>query len=134
MKTKILLPVMFLFFIGVSCSIEDDSGNINSVEAHLLGKWDLEGHTVNGDFQEASEESILEFRRDGVIVGHSAEGEVTGSYTLSGNQIALNFPNGGDIFTIETLNITTLNLFNEEEFDDDPGLDAVLYQFRKLPN
>jgi hypothetical protein len=134
MKTKFYLPVMILFLLGFSsCSIDDDNGDIDSVEAHLIGKWDLEGYTVNDNFM-AAEGDILEFKVGGVMVGHSDDGEVAGNYTISGNQLALNFPEGGDIFTIQTLNITTLLLYNEEEFDHVEGVDEVLYHFKKLPN
>ncbi|WP_156879213.1 hypothetical protein [Salinimicrobium xinjiangense] len=133
MKTKFYLPLMFLFFLGLtSCSIDDDNGEIGSVEAHLMGRWDLEGYTVNGTFM-AAQGDILEFKTGGVVVWHSGEEEVTGNYTLSGNQLALNFPDGGDIFTMQTLNITTLLLYNEEEFDDVEGVDEVQYHFKKLP-
>lgn len=135
MKTLKFLPFIFLVFLGfTSCSIEDDNEGIGSVEAHLLGKWDLEGHIVNGVFEEAEEEAVLEFKSGGVLVGHSDEGEVTGNYSLSGNQLALVFPGGGDIFIIETLTINVMKLYIEEDFDDVAGLDEVLYQFKKLPN
>lgn len=135
MKTKFLIPAMFLFFMGItSCSIDDDNGGKDSVEAHLAGRWDLEGHTVNGTFYTTTEESILEFKAGGVIVAHFNEEEVTGNYSFSGNQMAINFPDRSDLFTIETLSITTLKLFNEEEFDEEAGVDEVIYHFKKLPN
>lgn len=126
---------MFLFFMGItSCSIDDDNGGIDSIEAHLIGRWELKGHTVNGNFQAATDESILEFKAGGVITGHFEEGEVTGNYSVSGNQMALNFPDKGKVYTIQTLNITTLDLFIEEEFDEVTGVDEVVYHFNKLPD
>lgn len=135
MKTKFLYSMICLLFLGItSCSVGDDNADLSETEAHLLGKWDLEGYTVNGTFQEASEETIIEFQRSGVLVGHFTEGEVTGTYSFSGDQLALNFPEGGEIYTIDRFFNNILKLKIEEEFDDQEGIDEVVYHYKKLPN
>lgn len=124
-----------LLFLGItSCSVEDDKGDLSETEAHLLGRWDLEDYTVNGTFQEASEETIIEFQRSGVLVGHFTEEEVAGTYSFSGDQLALNFPEGGKIYTIDKFFYNILRLKIQEKFNDQEGINEVVYHYKKLPN
>ena len=61
MKLRFLLPILFVFFLSVSCNSDDDTPETKQITADLiLGKWQLQSIVKDGNTQELSECNLLD--------------------------------------------------------------------------
>ena len=146
MKTiKILFALLPLFLIFPSCSSDDDepADNNSQVISQLLGKWQLDEVSVDGQEIPEDLDIIFEFKTGGIITitgnfflddDRADDDEVfSGTYTVNNNVI--NITIDGDTMPHNILQIsnTLLRLSARFDADDDPELDNVIYHFIKMP-
>ncbi len=145
MKTiKILLALLPLFLIFPSCSSDDDndSDNNSQVISQLLGKWKLDGVTVNGgDFEPipSDDQFIYEFKTGGVITitadffdDLDDDDVISGTYTVNNNILNVTMDGESLSHTILQITTTSLRLSARMDADEDPGLDDVVFFFTKM--
>ena len=146
MKTiKILFALLPLFLIFPSCSSDDDepADNNSQVISQLLGKWQLDEVSVDGQEIPEDLDIIFEFKTGGIITitgnffldddGADDDEVFSGTYTVNNNVI--NITIDGDTMPHNILQIsnTLLRLSARFDADDDPELDNVIYHFIKMP-
>lgn len=121
MKTKLLslLGCMFLAFVFVSCS--DDDEEVNDDSSLLVGRWALDSiygwDVKNGEHQEdwfelGDNDEFLTFKADGTGVEEISFLEYTQDFTwsLSGDILISSLDDDNTTNTILTLDETTLEI------------------------
>ena len=152
MKTiKILFALLPLFFIFPSCSSNDDEQTDNNSQliSQLLGKWRLDGVTINhGDFEPipADQDIIYEFKTGGIITitgdffddfdDDDDDDDIvySGTYTVINNILNIRIDGETLPHTITQISNTSLRLAARFDADDDEGLEDVILHFTKMAN
>ena len=148
MKTiEILFAFLPHFLVLPSRSYKDDEpADINSqVISQLLGKWRLDGATINGgDFKPIppDQDVIYEFKTGGIITitgdffdDFDDDDEFyCGPYSVNNNIISIKIDGVTLPHAIYQISDTTLRLAAPRDADADKGLKDVILHFTKMPN
>jgi len=140
MKVKCILPILFFFFLFVSCTDEDDDMVLtNQLEINnsaISGKWYMKGGTINGGVFEnyvhdcATNRDYQDLRQNGEIdfVGFDSScantGIETGLWSLSGNILTVNNLPGAPIphsYVYEILSLSSEELVLKQTYNDPSG-------------
>ncbi|MEP6261016.1 MAG: lipocalin family protein [Gillisia sp.] len=148
MKTiKILFALLPLFLIFPSCSSDDDAPADNPVTvSQLLGKWKMDAASINGGAFipiPDDEDIIYEFKTGGIITisydffdddENDDDDIYTGTYTLSNNIVTIIIDGDTVPHTITQISNTSMRLAARFDWDENQGLDDVVFNFTKIPN
>jgi hypothetical protein len=135
---KIILCLLACTLIFTSCN-DDDNDDTSTNQANILGNWQLSSETSNGEATTLTDcelQDFLLFESNGNLTNTYKYGdncEITETtiltYSISGNNMTLNFEDESNTAEITTLNATSLTLkFVEEESE---GTDIGTLTFTK---
>lgn len=152
MKVKCILPILFVFFLFVSCTDEDDDLVIpttNQMEINnstISGKWYMKGGTINGGAFEnyvhdcPTNRDYQNFDLNGEIdfVGFDSScantGIETGLWSLSGNILTVNNLPGATIpysYVYEILSLSSEELVLKQTYNDPSGQVVAVSHFTR---
>lgn len=144
---KLFAGIILLVFVAFTgCSDDDEMNEVNhlSISQTILGKWQIEGGTVNGGaFENYVHPCIInknyqEFTADGIVrfVGHNQDCEENeihqSSYTINNNTLTVHNENDpvDDVFIIPSL--TSMKLLLKQTVNTPEGVETIISHFSKI--